>query len=120
MRSSVHERGETAAWDVARPERPSRVTGVSMAGFGIRSVARLRMIPHPALTLALDFGAGPPIVDDAAGRQQQGSLVAGLGFGFGGAVWIGGENVACVQVRLSPVIARAVLDVSPADLGGAV
>jgi AraC-like DNA-binding protein len=120
MRSTMRERGETAAWDVARPERPSRVAGVSMAGFGIRSVAGLRMIPHPALTLALDFGAGPPIVDDAAGRQQQGSLVAGLGFGFGGAVWIGGENVACVQVRLSPVIARAVLGVSPADLDGAV
>ncbi|MBN6057317.1 AraC family transcriptional regulator, partial [Nonomuraea sp. RK-328] len=33
-------------------------------------------------------------------------------------VW--GENVECVQVRLSPVIARAVLGVSPAELDGAV
>ena len=30
-----------------------------------------------------------------------------------------GENVECVQVRLSPVIARAVLGASPADLDGA-
>jgi AraC-like DNA-binding protein len=59
-------------------------------------------------------------VDDAAGRQQRESLVAGLGFGFGGAVWARGENVECVQVRLSPVVARAVLGASPADLDGAV
>jgi AraC-like DNA-binding protein len=120
VRLTVHERDDSEVWDVARPERPSRVAGVSMAGFGVRSVAALRMVPHPAVTLALEFGAGRPIVDDAAGRQQRGSLVAGLGFGFGGAVWVRGENVECVQVRLSPVVARAVLGASPADLDGAV
>ena len=35
-------------------------------------------------------------------------------------MWVRGENFECVQVRLSPVIARAVLGVSPADLDGAV
>jgi hypothetical protein len=120
MRSVADERIDTATWDVACPERASRVAGISMAGFGVRSGEALRMVPHPAVTLILDFGAGPAIVDDAAGRRQRGSLVAGLGFGFGGAVRWRGENVECVQVRLSPVIARAVLGASPAELNGAV
>ncbi|MBB4937824.1 AraC-like DNA-binding protein [Streptosporangium album] len=78
----------------------------------------LRLIPHPAVTLALVFGAGPVAVDDATGRQQRGSLVAGLGFGT---VRVRrAENFECVQVRLSPVIARAVLGASPADLDGTV
>ncbi|MER6952152.1 helix-turn-helix domain-containing protein [Nonomuraea sp. NPDC000554] len=107
-------------WHVACPQRPSRVAGVTMAGFRVRDLDTLRMVPHPAVTLLLEFGAGQPIVDDAGGRQQRGSLVAGPGIGSGGAVWARGENVECVQVRLSPVIARAVLGVSPAGLDGAV
>ncbi|HEY4418335.1 MAG TPA: AraC family transcriptional regulator, partial [Pseudonocardia sp.] len=70
------------------------------------------------MTLAVEFGAGPLIVDDADGRQQRGSLVAGLG--LGGAVSVRGENFEAVQVRLSPVVAHAVLGFSPADLGGTV
>src|SRR5690349_4082525 len=91
-----------------------------MAGFRVRDLDALRMIPHPAVTLLLEFGAGSPVVDYAAGRQQRGSIVAGPGLGAGGAVRARGENVECVQVRLSPVIARAVLGASPADLDGAV
>ncbi|GAA3186077.1 helix-turn-helix domain-containing protein [Nonomuraea roseoviolacea] len=106
-------------WDVACPERPSRVAGVTMAGFGVRDLAALRMVPHPAVTLVLEFGAGSPVMDHAAG-QQRGSVVAGPGIGSGGGLWARGEDVECVQVRLSPVIARAVLGVSPAELDGAV
>jgi AraC-like DNA-binding protein len=91
-----------------------------MAGFrdGGRASVGQRVIPHPSVMLAVEFGAGSPIVADAAGRQQRGSLAAGLGLGFGGAVWVRGENVECLQVRLSPLIARTVLGVSPADLDG--
>lgn len=96
------------------------MAGVTMAGFRVRDLDALRMVPHPAVTLLLEFGAGSPVVDCAAGRQQRGSLVAGPGLGSGGAVRARGENVECIQVRLSPVIARAVLGVSPADLDGAV
>ncbi|GGP06804.1 helix-turn-helix domain-containing protein [Nonomuraea glycinis] len=117
MRTFVHG---AAVWGVACPRRPSRVDGVTMAGFRVRDLDALRMVPHPAVTLLLEFGAGSPVVADAAGRQQRGSIVAGPGVGSGGAVWARGENVECVQVRLSPVIARAVLGVSPADLDGAV
>ncbi|MEO3792949.1 helix-turn-helix domain-containing protein [Nonomuraea sp. B10E15] len=116
MRTFVHG---AAVWGVARPRRPSRVAGVTMAGFRVRDLSALRMIPHPAVTLIVEFGAGSPVVDHAAGRLR-GSVAAGPGIGAGGAVWASGENVECVQVRLSPVIARAVLGVSPADLDGVV
>lgn len=109
-----------AVWGVACPQRPSRVAGVTMAGFRVRELDALRMVPHPAVTLLVEFGAGSPVMDYAAGRQQRGSIVAGPGLGSGGAVRARGENVECVQVRLSPAIARAVLGVSPADLDGAV
>jgi AraC-like DNA-binding protein len=91
-----------------------------MAGFRDRGMtpAGHRVIPHPGVTLAVEFGAGPLIVDDAAGWQRRGSLVAGLG--LGGAVRVRGENFEAVQVRLSPVVARAILGASPADLDGAV
>ncbi|WP_439944387.1 helix-turn-helix domain-containing protein [Streptomyces sp. BBFR115] len=117
MRTFTHG---AAVWDVACPQRPSRVAGLTMAGFRVRELDGLRMVPHPAVTLLLEFGAGSPVVDWAAGRQQRGSIVAGPGLGAGGAVRARGENVECVQVRLSPVIARAVLGVSPADLGDTV
>ncbi|MGW2476112.1 helix-turn-helix domain-containing protein [Streptomyces sp. NPDC001665] len=110
----------TAVWDVARPQRPSRVAGVGMAGFGVHDLGALRMVPHPAVTLLLEFGAGTPVLDRATGEQQRGCLVAGPGLGAGGAVRVRGENVECVQVRLSPVIARAVLGVEPSELDGAV
>uniref|UniRef100_A0AAU2W115 Helix-turn-helix domain-containing protein n=1 Tax=Streptomyces sp. NBC_00008 TaxID=2903610 RepID=A0AAU2W115_9ACTN len=116
MRTFTHG---TAVWDVATPQRPSRVAGLTMAGFRVHDLDTLRMVPHPAVTLLLEFGAGSPVLDGAAG-QQRGSIVAGPGFGTGGTDRAWGENVECVQVRLSPVIARAVLDTSPAELDGAV
>ena len=61
------------------------------------------------------------MVADASGRRERGSLVAGPGFGLGrGAVWVRGENIQCVQVRLSAAVAQAILGVSPAELEGAV
>ncbi|TDE39918.1 AraC family transcriptional regulator [Nonomuraea mesophila] len=117
MRTFVH--GE-AVWEVACPPGPSLVDGVTMAGFRVHDLGALRMVPHPAVTLILEFGAGSPVVDHGAGRRQRGSIAAGPGLGSAGAVWASGESVECVQVRLSPVIARAVLGVSPAELDGAV
>ncbi|RBQ21306.1 AraC family transcriptional regulator [Spongiactinospora rosea] len=116
MRTFVHG---TAVWEVACPGWPSRVGGVGMAGFRVRDLDALRMVPHTAVTMIVEFGSGTPVVDHAAGRER-GSIVAGPGIGYGGAVWARGENIECVQVRLSPQIARAVLGVSPADLEGAV
>ncbi|MGW5234384.1 helix-turn-helix domain-containing protein [Streptomyces nodosus] len=109
-----------AMWDVECPRRPGRTAGVTMAGFRVRDLQALRIVPYPAVTLLLEFGSGSPVLDCAAGRQQPGSFVAGPGLGSGGAVRAWGENVECVQVRLSPVTARAILGASPADLDGAV
>ncbi|WP_205717625.1 hypothetical protein [Actinomadura soli] len=121
MRPTVHKRTGAAVWDVTRPRRPSRVDGVSMAGFRDRGgpASGHRVVPHPAVSLALELGAGPLIVADAAGRGQRGSVVAGPGFGSG-AMWVRGENFEAVQVRLSPLVAHAILGVSPAELDGAV
>lgn len=92
-----------------------------MAAFAVpgRIEGGLRVVPHPAVMLVLLVGEGRAAVDEGAGRRSlRGSLVAGPGFGAGGAVRAWGEDVACLQVRLSPVAARAVLGTSPADLAG--
>ncbi|WP_406294528.1 helix-turn-helix domain-containing protein [Embleya sp. NBC_00888] len=96
------------------------MSGVDMAGFDVPGplAGGLRVVPHPAVMLVLEFGAAPSVVDDGAGRRHRGSVVAGPGFGCGGMVRAWGSSVACVQVRLSPLMARTVLDVGPADLDG--
>lgn len=116
MRSIAGERADPAEWDVARPLRPSRLAGVTMAGFGVRTAARIRIVPHPAVMLILMFGDSRGAFEDAGGRRQVGGAVAGPGFGSGGAAYADGQSGDCVQVRLSPAVARAVLGVSPADL----
>jgi AraC-like DNA-binding protein len=88
-----------------------------MAGFGDRGVTPpgLRLIPHPAVTLLLVFG-GTVALEDAAGRRRQGSFVTGVGFGdeLRG---LRAESFACLQVRLSPVVAHAVLGGAAAEIG---
>jgi AraC-like DNA-binding protein len=88
-----------------------------MAGFRDRNtnLADLRVVPHPAVTVVVDFGDGV-LVKDASGRQQRGSIVAGLA---PGGVRGRGSDIECLQVRLSPVVAHAVLDGAP-ELAGAV
>jgi AraC-like DNA-binding protein len=81
-----------------------------MAGFHDRGgeLVDLPVVPHPAVTVVLDL-AGGLCVEDSKGRQQQGSLVAGLApSGVRGL----GRNIECLQVRLSPVVAHAVLGAS--------
>jgi AraC-like DNA-binding protein len=119
MRSGSLAGAMTPLWDIATPSRPSRVPGVSMAGFRDRSAAPfdLRPVPHYAVMLIIDLGTGRLVVDHAAGRERDGCLVAGLAFGT---IRARGEGIETLQVRLSPVVARAALGASPADLGQAV
>lgn len=88
-----------------------------MAGFRDRTtgLVNLKAIPHPAVTLVVDLG-DELLVDDASGQRKRGSVVAGLA---PGSVRGRGRNVECLQVRLSPVVAHAVLGHS-SELGGAV
>ena len=116
--ATVHRLDPAAGWDVARPRRPSLLPGVSIAGFRDRGSGpfEVRSVPHPAVSMVFEFGDGPLIIEDAAGRPQRGSLAAGMA----PTVRVRGENVACVQVRLTPMVAHAVLGVSPVELDRAV
>lgn len=116
----VSGRQSSLLWDVAAPTRPSELPGVAMAGFTDTGVARydLRLIPHPAVTLIVIF-AGDIAVDDAAGRCHRGSFVTGTGFGE---VMRARRAMAfrCLQVRLAPVVAHALLGPAVAELSGVV
>lgn len=112
------ERDDAVLWDITSPSRPSRVPGVSMAGFRDRGLTPpgLRLIPHPTVTLVLVFG-GTLAVEDTAGRRRRGSFATGLGFGdVLGA--LRADAFEALQVRLSPLVAHAVLGTT--DLGDGV
>ena len=118
MRSGESAHDAAAAWDIATPSRPGRLPGLSMAGFRARDsgVVDLGLVPFPAVTVAVDLGDDLLIVDEASGREQRGSVVAGLA---PGGVRARGRGLECLQMRLSPVVAHAVLGASP-ELGGTV
>jgi AraC-like DNA-binding protein len=107
-----------AVWDIAVPSRPGRLPGVSMAGFRDRAkdLVDLPVVPYPAVTVVIDLGGEPLLVQDAAGQPKRGSLAAGLA---PGAVRVRGRDIECLQVRLSPVVAHAVLGAC-SELGGTV
>src|SRR4029453_9677761 len=114
----VESAGDAAAvWDIATPSRPGRLPGVSMAGFSDRAkdLIDLQAVPYPAATLVIDLGPGL-VVDHASGQGKRGSLAAGLA---PGSVRVHGRDIECLQIRLSPVVAHAVLGASP-ELGGTV
>jgi hypothetical protein len=79
-----------------------------MAGFRARTSdpVDLRVVPYPAVTVAVDFSDDPVTLEDASGRRQRGSAVAGIA---PGELRARGRDVECLQVRLSPVVAHAVL-----------
>jgi AraC-like DNA-binding protein len=87
-----------------------------MAGFSghVTDVVRLPLVPHPAVTVFFDFGDGL-LVDEASGRELKGSLAAGLA--PGAVLRARGQDVECLQVRLSPVLAHAALAAS-AEVSG--
>ncbi|WP_369211980.1 AraC family transcriptional regulator [Streptomyces flavofungini] len=97
-------------WDITTPARPGRLPGISQAGFRDRATGPLDLavIPYPAVTVAIDLGNGL-IVDRARDRRQSGSVVIGL---VPGPVHIRGQNIDCLQIRLSPLVAHAVLGTS--------
>ena len=88
-----------------------------MAGFRIRAgtPVELRAIPHPAVTVAVEFGDRAFEITGPAHRMRSTTLAAGLGFA---AFRVRADGVACVQLRLSPLAAHAALGVPLAELGG--
>jgi AraC-like DNA-binding protein len=115
MSSAASARDFAAIWDISTPSRPGRLPGVSMAGFRSRTPdpVDIRIVPYPAVTVFIEFGGDGIVVDDDSGRQQRGSVVVGL---VPGNVRGNGLNIECLQVRLSPSVAYAVLG-APGLLG---
>ncbi|MGW2827030.1 helix-turn-helix domain-containing protein [Streptomyces sp. NPDC001443] len=111
MRSAEPAPDAVAVWDIATPSGPGPLPGVSMAGFRGRTTdpVDLDIVPYPAVTVAVDLGDGLLAVDDGNGWRQNGSFVLGLA---AGGVRGRGRDIDCLQVRLSPVVAHAVLGVS--------
>ena len=89
-----------------------------MAGFrqSVPALVDIAMVAHPSVTLFVDLTEGEGFVHDAHGRHQRGSFVAGL---LPGRLQASARRIECLQIRLSPVAAGAVLG-PPADLTGMV
>ncbi|WP_121746174.1 helix-turn-helix domain-containing protein [Streptomyces sp. E2N166] len=92
-----------------------------MAGFRQRAPERVEiaMVAHPSVTLFVDLSDGGSLVHNTPGRRDIGSTVVGL---VPGDLRLGGRaagGIECLQIRLSPVLAAAVLGAST-DLSGRV
>ncbi|MBB5110827.1 helix-turn-helix domain-containing protein [Micromonospora echinospora] len=92
-----------------------------MAGFSDRAdtPVEVEVVPHPALMVLFDLGDQPLVVDDGSGQQRRGSVTAGLAPPHGARGRGQAGSSVCLQVRLSPVVAYAVLSGAP-ELSGAV
>ena len=83
-----------------------------MAGFCHRAPALvdIAMVAHPSVTLLVDLSEGDGVVYDTHGRRERGSVVVGL---LPGELRATGRGVGeCLQIRLEPVAAAAVLGAS--------
>ena len=121
MRSARPAPAGVPSWDIAVPARPVRLPGVAMAGFSDRTatLVEVRVVPHPALMVLLDLGDRPLAVDDGAGGRRHGCVAAGLAPPPGARGTGRPGHFSCLQIRLSPLTAPAVLDAAP-ELSGAV
>jgi AraC-like DNA-binding protein len=108
--------GTTFDWtaaEVAVPQPSVHLRGISMAGFRQRepAVVDIAMIAHPSVTLLLDLSERGGIAYGPHGRRRHGSFVAGL-FPNHLRTTASGNAAECLQIRLSPIAASAVLGVS--------
>ncbi|MGW6062688.1 helix-turn-helix domain-containing protein [Streptomyces sp. NPDC055189] len=105
-------------FDIAVPRPSVRLPGVAMAGFRYRvpEPVEIAMVAHPSITLLVDLSEEEELAYDAGGRPGCGSVVIGL---LPGALRASARRGACLQIRLEPTVAAAVLGAS-AELTGAV
>ncbi|WP_248491710.1 helix-turn-helix domain-containing protein [Tsukamurella sp. PLM1] len=105
-------------WEIAQPSRMRMPTGVSIAGFRDRRVVGhtdIPVLPRPAVTIVLGFGERDVAVHDTDGREHRGGVVGGLA---PSGARIRGAGIGCVELRLSPAVARAALGVPVRELAG--
>ncbi len=86
-----------------------------MAGFRVHDdgPTLLRVIPHPAVTVAVTIGGDRFEIRDPWGRTHSGDLALGL---TDAPCAVRFDDIECVQVRLSPLAASAVLRLPLAEL----
>lgn len=111
--SSTGAPPDWASVDVAVPLPSVRLPGIRMAGFSQRVPAfvDLAMVAHPSVTLILDLSEGDGFAYGTRGQCGRGSVVVGL---LPGELRASGRVGACLQIRLEPVVAAAVLGSSMA------
>ncbi|MGW0202997.1 helix-turn-helix domain-containing protein [Nonomuraea sp. NPDC003201] len=120
MRPAEPVRAGAPRWQITVPSRPGGLPGVVMAGFSDRAneFRDVALVPHPAVTVIFDLGDQPFVVEDGRGARQRERVVAGLA--PNGARGRGmARSSECLQLRLSPMVAHAVLGAS-SELGGTV
>ncbi|WP_433211390.1 helix-turn-helix domain-containing protein [Microtetraspora malaysiensis] len=108
-----HRSADVPRWEITVPSRPGRLPGLAMAGFSDQANECLDVafLPHPAVSVIFDFSDYPFVIEDGCGSQQRERVVAGLapnrarGRGLA-------RSSECLQLRLSPMIARAILGAS--------
>lgn len=102
-------------WQIARPSGPG-IPGVSMAGFHQRASGPidLEVVPFPAVTICIDLGSRETELRDGAGSRHRSSVVMGMAPTD---LRVRGREVACLQVRLSPVLTRPLLGVTEEATG---
>ncbi|MGK5642293.1 helix-turn-helix domain-containing protein [Streptomyces sp. URMC 126] len=106
-------------WEVARPLHGTSLAGVRMAGFRDLTAAGLdkRVLPGPEVVVVIGLGDEPFTVEGAAGRRSLSGFAATLA---PGPVRVGAARVECVEARLSPPAAYALLGVPPRAPGESV
>ncbi|GAA1454344.1 helix-turn-helix domain-containing protein [Nocardiopsis tropica] len=94
--------------DIAVPLPSDRLPGSSMAGFRYRAsvFTDVAMVAHPSVSLFIDLSEGEGPVYRTRGRSRRGSVVVGL---LPGDLRTGGLRGECLQIRLDPAAAGAVL-----------
>jgi AraC-like DNA-binding protein len=76
----------------------------------------IAMVAHPSVTVLIDLSDGEGALYDTHGRRERGSVVVGL---LPGDLRAAGMECECLQIRLEPVSAAAVL-VASTELSGTV
>jgi hypothetical protein len=99
--------------EIAVPRQSQRLPGISMAGFGLRvpALADIAMVAHPSVTLFVDLSEGDglvPGVQGVHGRSERGRPSD---------QWPAARGDLCLQIRLPPVVATALLGASTELVG---
>ncbi|MCZ9330224.1 helix-turn-helix domain-containing protein [Nocardia farcinica] len=116
MRPIVCERELGEGWELTRPTTAA-LPGVRMSGFHDRGTGGLDMqvAALSAVTVVIDLGDHPlSVAEDTAPRTVD-SLVAGLA---PAPHRVRSAALECLELRLSPVTAYALLDAAPSELNG--